>query len=84
MFNVSVTSPIGNSAETFALAIDQLRLLRNSLFHSHTSEIVKAIFDQYVQYAKDEFEALAVTTDSINAIMVVHQSHIFPQMKLVN
>ena len=33
-FHASVVSQGGNKAETFALAIDQLRLLRNSLGHS--------------------------------------------------
>ena len=67
-FHVSVVSPGGNDAETFALAIDQLRLLRNSLCHSTSSEIVKATFDQYVQHAKDAFEALGVNTDPIDVI----------------
>ena len=61
-------SPGGNQAETFALAIDQLRLLRNSLCHSTSSEIVKATFDQYVQHAKDAFKALGIKTDPIDAI----------------
>ena len=67
-FHVSVVSPGGNVAETFALAIDQLRLLRNSLCHATSSEIVKATFDQYVQHAKDAFKALGVKTDSIDVI----------------
>ena len=66
--HVSVVSPGGNEAETFALAIDQLRLLRNSLCHSTSSEIVKATFDQYVQHAKDAFNALGVKTDPIDVI----------------
>ena len=33
-FHACVLSPCGNNSETFALAIDQLRLLRNSLCHS--------------------------------------------------
>ncbi|XP_020612423.1 uncharacterized protein LOC110050799, partial [Orbicella faveolata] len=67
-FHVSVVSPGGNDAETFALAIDQLRLLRNSLCHSTSSEIVKATFDLYVQHAKDAFKALEVKTDPIDVI----------------
>ena len=67
-FHVSVVSPGGNEAETFALAIDQLRLLRNSLCHSTSSEIVKATFDQYVQHAKNAFKALGVKTDPIDVI----------------
>ena len=67
-FHVSVMSPGGNDAETVALAIDQLRLLRNSLCHSTSSEIVKANFDQYVQLSKDAFKALGVKVDPIDAI----------------
>ena len=68
MFHASVVSPGGNKAETFSLAIDQLRLLRNSLCHSDSSEINKPTFDQYVQHAKEAFKALGVKTDSIDAI----------------
>ena len=64
----SVVSSGGNKAETFALAIDQLRLLRNSLCHSSSSEIDKSTFDQYVQYSKDAFKALGVKTDPIDVI----------------
>ena len=67
-FHASVVSPCGNEAATFALAIDQLRLLRNSLCHSTSSEIVKATFDQYVQHAKNAFKALGVKTDPIDVI----------------
>ena len=67
-YHISVVSPGGNQAETFALAIDQLRLLRNSLCHLSSSEIVKATFDQYVQIAKNAFKALGVKTDPIDAI----------------
>ncbi|KAL9952739.1 hypothetical protein ACROYT_G040033 [Oculina patagonica] len=67
-FHAYVVSPGGNNAETFALAIDQLRLLRNSLCHSSSSEIDKPTFDQYVQHAKDAFKALGVKTDPIDVI----------------
>ena len=67
-FHPSVVSPSGNTAETFALAIDQLRLLRNSLCHSDRSEIDKPTFDQYVQLAKEAFTALGIKTDPIDAI----------------
>ncbi|KAL9983926.1 hypothetical protein ACROYT_G006172 [Oculina patagonica] len=67
-FHASVASPGGNKAETFALAIDQLRLLRNSLCHSSSSEIDKPTFDQYVQHAKDAFKAFGVKTDPIDVI----------------
>ena len=67
-FHVSVVSPDGNEAETFALAIDQLRLLRNSLCHATCSELCKATFDQNVQLAKDAFKALGVKADPIDFI----------------
>jgi len=67
-FHASVMSPGGNRAETFALAIDQLRLLRNSLCHSSSSEIGKPTFDQFMQHAKDAFKALGVKADPIDVI----------------
>ena len=67
-FHSCVLSPGGNNAETFALAIDQLRLLRNSLCHSTSSEMDKLTFDQRVNYAKDAFQALGVSTAPIDAV----------------
>ena len=67
-FHTCVVSPGGNMAETFALAIDQLRLLRNSLCHSTSSEMDKATFDRGVNYAKDAFRALGVSTAPIDAV----------------
>ena len=68
MFHSSVVSPGGNNAETFALAIDQLRLLRNVLCHPSSSEMDKKTFDQYIQHTKDAMKALGVTTGPIDAI----------------
>ena len=76
-FHASVVSPSRNNAETFALAIDQLRLLRNSLCHSTTSEMDKITFDQRVQHAKDAFKALGATTAVIDAVESMTESH-FP------
>ena len=67
-FHSCVVSSGGNKWETFALAIDQLRLLRNSLCHSTSGEMDKATFDQRVKYAKDAFQALGVSTASIDAL----------------
>ena len=67
-FHASVVSPGGNSAETFALAIDQLRLLRNSVCHSTGSQMDKVTFHQCVQHARDAFSALGLKTDPIDAI----------------
>ena len=67
-FHACVLSRGGNNEETFALAIDQLRRLRNSLCHSKSSELDKLTFDQRVNYAKDAFRALGVSTVPIDAV----------------
>ena len=68
VFHASVTSTSGNNDETFALALDQLRLLRNSLCHNHSSKIDKKTFDQYIQLSKDAFAALGQTFTRIDDI----------------
>ena len=73
-FHACVVSPGGNMTETTALAIDQLRLLRNSLCHSTSSEMDKATFDQRVNYAKDAFQALRVPTAPIDALSSLTES----------
>ena len=67
-FHACVVSPGGIMEETFALAIDQLRRLRNSLCHSISSEMDKATFDQRVNYAKVAFQALGVPTAPIDTL----------------
>ena len=67
-FHGSVLSPRGDNAETFALAIDQLRRLRNTVCHSSRLEMDKATFDRNIQYAKEAFKALGISTGSIDAI----------------
>ena len=67
-FHPSVVSLVGNNAETFALAVDQLRLLRNTHCHLTRSEMDKITFDQRVQHAKDVFKALGATTAVIDAV----------------
>ena len=65
----SVLSPSGNLAETFALALDQLRLLRNTLCHQiSTQKIDKASFDHYIQLAKDAFAALGQSSTKMDDI----------------
>ena len=65
----SVISPSGNQAETFALALDQLRLLRNTVCHQiSTQEIDKEAFDNYIQLAKDAFAALGQSVTKIDDI----------------
>ena len=80
-FYSSVVSPSRNKAETFAMAIDQLRLLRNAFCHSFSSEIDKKTFDQYIQRTKDAIKALGVTTDPIDAVGSLTESD-FPTEKV--
>ena len=68
-FHPSVISPTGNTAETYALALDQLRLLRHTLCHpSSTKELDKVTFDHYITLAKDAFTALGQSTTKIDEI----------------
>lgn len=67
-FHASVVSSGGDDYETVALAIDQLRLLRNSLFHPAKGEMSKRTFNQYLQLVKDAFKALGLKTDEIDGI----------------
>ncbi|XP_068730030.1 protein clueless-like isoform X2 [Montipora capricornis] len=80
-FHASVLSPGGNGAETFALAIDQLRRLRNVLCHSTSPEMHKTTFDLYIQRAKDAFSALGVSTARIDAIGSLNESD-FPTSRV--
>ena len=67
-FHSSVQSSTGNQDETYALAIDQLRLLRNSLCHSPKPEIVKTDFDVYVQLVTNALTAVNVDTSFVDVI----------------
>ena len=68
-FHHCVLSPSGDQAETFALALDQLRLLRNTLCHqSSTRKLDKITFDQYLLLAKNAFYALRQATTKIDYV----------------
>jgi hypothetical protein len=67
-FHSSVQSSTGNQDETYALAIDQLRLLRNTLCHSPKPEIVKTNFDNYVQLVTNALTAVNVDTVFVDTI----------------
>ena len=67
-FHSSVQSSTGNQDETYALAIDQLRLLRNSLCHSPKPEVIKTDFDVYVQLVTDALTAVNVDTSFVDVI----------------
>ena len=68
-FHPVLLSPCGDQAETFALALNQLRLLRNTLCHqTSTQKIDKTTFDHYIQLGKDAFAALGQDTTRIDEI----------------
>ncbi|PFX19228.1 Nephrocystin-3 [Stylophora pistillata] len=80
-FHSSVVSSTGDNAETFALAIDQIRLLRNSFCHAFKSELDKTTFDRYVKLAKDAIKALGVNTGPIDAVGSLTESD-FPTQEV--
>ena len=67
-FHPSVQSSTRNQDETYALAIDQLRLLRNTLCHSPKPEIVKTDFDNYVQLVTNALTAVNIDTAFVDTI----------------
>ena len=67
-FHSAVRSSSGDANETIALAIDQLRILRNTLCHTSSPQINKVTFDDYVKHAKDAFTALNFSTTSLERI----------------
>ena len=80
-FHASVVSKAGDNAETCALAIDQLRILRNSLCHSTSSKMEKVLFDKCVQHAKDAFLALGASTSPIDVVGSLTESD-FPTIEV--
>ena len=81
-FHPVILSPSGNQAETFALALNQLRLLRNTLCHqTSTQKIDKATFDHYIQLAKDAFAALGQDPTRIDEIGKLDEED-FPTSRL--
>ena len=76
-FHPSVVSPGGNKAETFALAIDQLRRLRNVYSHPSAGKVDKVTFDQCIQLTKDAFKALGVKSDRLDDLGSLQESE-FP------
>ena len=82
-FHSSVVSLFGNQAETFALAIDQLRRLRNSFAHVTRAKIHKKTFDLYIHHTLEAFVALGLNTESIDAIGKLTESD-FPTKTVEN
>ena len=82
IFHPVISSPSGNQTETFALSLDQLRLLRNTLFHqTSTQKIDKTTFDHYIQLARDVFSALGQDTTRIDEIGKLKEED-FPTSRL--
>ena len=67
-FHLVVKTATGNQDETYALVIDQLRLLRNTLCHSSKLEISKADFDNYIQLVTNALTAVNIDTTFVDNI----------------
>ncbi|XP_074630218.1 uncharacterized protein LOC141889007 isoform X1 [Acropora palmata] len=67
-FHSSVESPNGIPEETRALAVDQLRRLRNWQAHKCRNHIDKVTFDQNIQRTKEAFEALGISAKEIEEL----------------
>ena len=67
-FHSTVQSSTGNQDETYALVIDQLRLLRNTLCHSRKLEMSKTDFDNYVQLVTNALTAVNIDTAFVENI----------------
>jgi hypothetical protein len=80
-FHSPVISSSGDPNETITLAIDQFRLLRNTLCHSPNLAIDKATFDDYVKRVKEALTALNLSTASLEAIGNLAESD-FPTVKV--
>ena len=81
-FHPVISSPSGNQTETFALSLDQLRLLRNTLCHqTSTQKIDKKTLAHYVQLARDAFTALGQDTTRIDEIGKLDEGD-FPTSRL--
>ena len=82
-FHLSVQSPTGNEDETYALVIDQLRLLRNTLCHSADAEIAKPAFDHYVRLVQNALTAVKLDTSFVDDIGQMSEDD-FPTEKVQN
>ena len=81
-FHSSVESPHGVPEETRALAVDQLRRLRNWQAHQARNQVDKVTFDENIQRAKEAFQALGISTKKIEKLGNLHESELpTPQTK---
>ena len=67
-FHSFVVSPRGDLEETRALAIDQLRRLRNSQAHPNNDKMDKVTFDLNIQRTKEALKALDISTEEIEEL----------------
>ena len=81
-FHGSVQSMSGDHDKTRALAIDQLRLLRNTLCHSPKSEMTKTDFDNYVRLAEEALSAVSIDTTFVARIGEMDEDD-FPTEKVL-
>ena len=81
-FHRTLISPSGNLEQTYSLALDQLRRLRNYLCHQiGTKKIPKATFDLMMQRCKDALRALGQGVSKIEEIEKLDGNE-FPTVKL--
>ena len=67
-FHASVVSPRGDPEETRALAIDQLRRLRNSLAYLADDKMDKVTFDRNIHRTMEAFQALGISAEEIQEL----------------
>ena len=73
-----VVFPTEIQDETFALAVDQLRLLRNELSHASSTKVIdKTTFHYYIFHAKKAFQAIGYSTKNIDDISKMSEAE-FP------
>ena len=63
-----MVSPRRDPKETRALAIDQLRHLRNWLAHLADDKMDKVTFDRNIHRTKEAFQALGISTKKIKKL----------------
>ena len=73
-FQTPVISPSGNQDETITLAIDQLRLLRNFVFHKPNPTLELAEFKDLIKLSKDAYTACGVSIVRIDEISCLRET----------
>ncbi len=76
-FHSTVTSATGNQDETFALAIDQLPMLRSKHAHSSNTNVLdKTTFHYLISCARQAFQAVKYSTSYIDYISKLPESEL--------